>query len=275
MFAHRKKKLMNNFIISNVDTDAIAFCKSDMSVISKEEQQILLDELNSLYPENIKFEHDGYFPSFVVVKAKNYIMLDDKGKMKIKGSSMKNLKTESIMKDMIQEIVKALIEHRLEDIDVIYKKYVKMAKAPTDIMQWSKKATITKPILNCKGYVEQDILDKRLRRNETEVYDAIANIHVQEGDRVQLYPAILGKQIIQTPILRKNKATGEREIKGYKEEVEIKYGLKLVSNYDNDADTEHLVKRVHATLNIFKTVLDMSQYLNYSLSKNKKALEEL
>jgi hypothetical protein len=265
----------HNFTLINCDTDSITFSKADGSVISKDEQDFLLDELNSLYPENIKFEHDGYFPSFVVVKAKNYIMLDDKGTLKIKGSSMKSLKTESIMKDMIQEIVKALIEHRLEDIDVIYKKYVKMAKAPTDIMQWSKKATITKPILNCKGYVEQDILDKKIRRNETEVYDAIANIHVQEGDRVQLYPAILSKQVIQAPIMRKNKATDEHETKGYKEEIKIKYGLKLVSNYNNDADTEHLVKRVHATLNIFKTILDMSQYLNYSLNKNKKALEEL
>ena len=63
----------NNFIISNVDTDALSFCKADMSPMTKEEQMELLKELNSLYPEKIKFAHDGYFQSFVVVKAKNYI----------------------------------------------------------------------------------------------------------------------------------------------------------------------------------------------------------
>lgn len=266
---------MNKFIISNVDTDAISFCKSDMSEINEQEQDFLLDELNSLYPENIKFEHDGYFPSFVVVKAKNYIMLDENGKIKIKGSSMKSLKTESILKQMIGEIVTALIEHKLDDISEIYKKYVRMAKSPTDILIWSKKATITKPILNCKGYVEQDILDKKLRRNETEIYDAITHIHVQEGDRVQLYPAILSEETIQTPILRKNRKTDEMEHKGFKEKTVIKYGLKLVTNYNNDADTLHLVKRVYDTLNIFKTILDMSQYVNYTLAKNTEALEQL
>lgn len=265
----------HDFTLINCDTDSITFCKSDMSVIDKKEQEFLLDELNSLYPENIKFEHDGYFPSFVVVKAKNYIMLDDKGKLKIKGSSMRSLKTEPIMKLMIDEIVKALVNHELDSISDIYKKYVKMAKSPTDINQWSKKATITKAILKCKGYTEQDILDKTVRRNETEVYDAIVGVHVQEGDRVQLYPAILDKEVTQVPILRKNRKTGEMEHKGTKEQTEIKYGLKLVSNYDNDADTLHLVKRVYDTLNIFKTVLDMTQYINYTLAKNKQLLGDL
>jgi len=265
----------HDFTLINCDTDSITFCKADMSVIDKKEQEFLLDELNSLYPENIKFEHDGYFPSFVVVKAKNYIMLDDKGKLKIKGSSMRSLKTEPIMKLMIDEIVKALVNHELDSISGIYKKYVKMAKSPTDINQWSKKATITKAILKCKGYTEQDILEKTIRRNETEVYDAIANIHVQEGDRVQLYPAILGEEIIRTPKMKLNEETQEHELTGYKEKIKIKYGLKLVLNYDNDADTLHLVKRVYDTLNIFKTVLDMSQYINYTLAKNKQLLEDL
>lgn len=265
----------HDFTLINCDTDSITFCKSDMSVISGEEQDFLLDELNSLYPSAIKFEHDGYFPSFVVVKAKNYIMLDEKGKLKIKGSSMKSLKTESILKKMIQEIVTALVEHRIDDINEIYLKYIKYAKNPENILEWSKKSTITKPILNCKGYTEQDILDKKLRRNETEIYDAICGIHVQEGDRVQLYPAILSKNIIQQPIMRKNRKTGEMENKGMKEVIEIKYGLKLVSNYNNDADIEHLVKRVYDTLNIFKTILDMSKFTNFSLVKNKGLLDAL
>lgn len=265
----------HNFTLINADTDSITICKHDMTIINEDEQDMLLQELNSLYPENIKFEHDGYFPSFVVVKAKNYIMLDEKNKLKIKGSSMKSLKTETILKEMIGEVVRALVDHKIDEISGIYKKYVKMAKSPTDILAWSKKATITKAILNCKGYTEQDILDKTIRRNETEIYDAISNIHIQEGDRVQLYPAILSNEVVQTPIMRKNRKTNEMEHKGFKEKITIKYGLKLVSNYNNDADTDHLVKRVYDTLNIFKTILDMEQYLNYSLAKNKKSLEEL
>jgi hypothetical protein len=265
----------HNFILVNCDTDSITFCRANGEPFSKQEQLDLLNELNSLYPEQIKFEHDGYFPSFVVVKSKNYIMKDEKGKIKIKGSSMRSLKTETILKDMIQEVVTALIEHRMNDIQDIYIKYIKLAKYQTDILKWSKKATITKSVLNCKGYTEEDILDKKIRRNETEVWDAVKDIHIQEGDRVQLYPAILSSEVIEKPIIRKNRKTGEMEHKGFKAETVIKYGLKLVHHFNNDVDTEHLVKRVYDTLNIFKTVLDMEQFIKYHNSGNKKLLEEL
>lgn len=262
------------FDIGPVDTDSISFCKKDGSPFSKEELNLLLKELNNISPEFMLWEDDGYYEKCIALKAKNYILWDG-NKKTVKGSAFKTSSKEPILKSFMEEIVEYILNDKIDNINDLYIKYIKLAKNPENIEKWATKKTITKPILNCKGYTEQDILDKKLRRNETEIYDAICGIHVQEGDKVYVYPAILSMNITQQPIMRKNRKTGEMENKGMKDVTEIKYGLKLVQNYNNDADIEHLVKRVYDTLNIFKTILDMGNFTNFSLVKNKGLLDAL
>ena len=78
----------HNFILGPVDTDSISICKPAGAPFTEEEMQSLLDEINSYFPEHIKYADDGYFPRCVALKAKNYILYDGK-KIKIKGSSLK------------------------------------------------------------------------------------------------------------------------------------------------------------------------------------------
>src|ERR1044072_6629508 len=63
-----------NFKVFGCDTDSIIFSKRDGSEISEQEQQSILDKVNSLFPDKIKFEDDGYYPSVIVFKAKNYVL---------------------------------------------------------------------------------------------------------------------------------------------------------------------------------------------------------
>ena len=92
-----------------MDTDSISFCKPDHSPFTEEEQQNLLNELNSLYPEKIKWDHDGIYDVVVIVRAKNYILKKD-GKVIKKGSALKSSKTEPKMKEFINEIIEVLLE---------------------------------------------------------------------------------------------------------------------------------------------------------------------
>ena len=264
-----------DMILINADTDSITVCNADMSPMSDEHQELLLNELNSLFPSAIKFEDDGYFESFVVVKAKNYIMRDAKGKIKTKGSAFKDVKKEKILKDMIAEVISALADHDVSRVLAIYNKYILMSQDVSDIMSWSKKATVTKSILACKHWTQEQVSEKTLRMNEIEVWEAIKNIHVQEGDRVQLYPAIISKESVDVPIMRKNKTTGELEQKSVKTKEVIKYGLKRVEEYNNDEDKEHLLKRVYDTISIFKTILDMDQFIKYHNKNNTEKLKHL
>lgn len=165
----------HNFKIVGGDTDSIMFCKQDMAPFSEEEQESLLQEINSLLPKEIKFANDGMFKRVVYLKTKNYIMVDESGKRKIKGSALKSSTLEPILKSMLNEFIDALIEDRQDDLSNIYLKYVKMAMNITDIKPWSKKMQLSPTTYNST------------RANETKVIDAIQGTEYKSGDRIYVY----------------------------------------------------------------------------------------
>lgn len=98
-----------NFILGPVDTDSISFCKPDMSPFTEEEQEALLQEINEQMPELVKYAHDGYFKTIVVVKAKNYV-LDDGDDVKIKGSGLKGTMKEKALRELMERVINVLLE---------------------------------------------------------------------------------------------------------------------------------------------------------------------
>lgn len=168
----------HNFTLSNLDTDSISFCKPDMTPFSKEERSYLINEVNSLFSEEIQFSDDGFFPRFVVLKSKNYIMLDEKGKLKLKGSALKSSTLEPILKQMLSEFIDAIVYKKIEQLPDIYNKYVMMVPYITDITPWCTKKT-----LSATTFASE-------RKNETDIVDAIQGSEYVEGDKVYLYATV-------------------------------------------------------------------------------------
>ena len=164
-----------NFIVNGGDTDSIMFCKPDMSYFSKEEQRRLLDEINSILPDQIRYESDGIFPKVIYLKKKNYIMVDEKGKRHIKGSSLKSSKLEPICKQLINEMIELLIIDNKEEIKNVYKRYQDMVEDISDIGMWCSKKSLSPTTYKSK------------RKNETDIIDAIKGKEYVSGDRVYLY----------------------------------------------------------------------------------------
>jgi predicted YcjX-like family ATPase len=182
----------------------------------------------------------------------------DGTKMKLKGSSIKDQKKERALSEMLNLMLKDIIENDGLELVSIYEKYIKEALNPADIKRWSQKKTITKAVLNCGT-------DDDARKNEKDVYDAISGKPVQEGDKVYVYPAILGKQV---------------EVKTFKngntkEKVTLETGLKTVEDWKDDHCVEKLVKRVVDTTEILANVVDTNIFIDYSIKKNQSLLEEL
>lgn len=246
-----------NYELTVVDTDSIAFVKPDSSPFTEEEQQALIDEINSYMPGIIQYANDGYFHKCIVLKAKNYIMYDGK-KIKLKGSSLKSSRLEPALKDMLNNIIEDLIYNDGINLVFIYHQYIKEALNPTDISRWSQKKTITKPILECETNDES-------RKNERVVYNAVKHTSPQEGDKVYLYPCILS-ETVETKVSKKGKV---------KEKIIQEKGLKLASEFNNDHDSMKLVSRVVATIKILANILDMDKFVNYGLVKNRYLLNEL
>lgn len=244
-------------------TDSISFCKSDMSEFSSDEIKLLIQELNSLSPEFMIWDDDGYYQSCLALKAKNYVLFDGK-KKKIKGSAFKTSSKEPAMKEFMQELVDEMLnDNNPEKLVDIYKKYVKEALSVQDISRWASKKTITEAVVKC-GDPSQTV-----RKQEMDIWKAIKDEDdKQEGNKIYLYPVIVGKQITPGGVSEK---TG-KPLKD--KEVEIT-GLKLTKNWTGDHNVLKLVERCYDTILIFEKVLDVSLFIDYTKKKNLHLLEEL
>lgn len=160
-----------NFKIVNADTDSISF------TIGKriEKPDELLTDLNSLYPDRIRWEDDGYYKTVVVVKAKNYVLEDEDGKVTIKGSGLKGTMKEKALQRFMRELIEQLLKGRKDRIYPLYSRYVSEIDSLSAIDDWCFKKTVTKSVLE-PG-----------RTNEERVKDALEMDEVSEGDKVFLF----------------------------------------------------------------------------------------
>lgn len=100
----------HDFKLVNADTDSISVCPSKDALITENERKALLNELNGLFPERIKFEDDGYYKKVIVLKIKNYVIQTFDGIIKKKGSSIKSPAKEPALQNFIDEIIGVLLK---------------------------------------------------------------------------------------------------------------------------------------------------------------------
>jgi DNA polymerase elongation subunit (family B) len=221
----------NDFIIVNADTDSISITHKDGGGLSEDEQQQILSMINSLFPERIKFEHDGYYDVVLVLKAKNYALKQGE-KVKIKGSALKASMKEHALQDFITTSIKLLLNDKSSDVLALYNDYAKEITNLKDITRWSSKKTVTDKVLNPE------------RLNEEKVLDAIEGTEYVEGDKIRVY-------------------------------FTTSKSLKLEEKWEKDHDVDTLLNKLHSTVKVFDSVLDIKQFPNYKLKKSKVLLTNL
>ena len=164
---------MKKFKLAICDTDSVFFCKENGEEFSVLEQVDLLTKLNSLFPENINWEKNGYFPKVIVLKTKNYALWDGK-KLTIKGSALRDSKKPQALKEFTKELIDAIIEDKNIFVD-IYQKYIKEALEVKDINRWCSKITVTDTVL------------KANRTREKRILFALEGTEYSEGDKRYVY----------------------------------------------------------------------------------------
>lgn len=240
--------MQNNFVLVNADTDSIMISKPDGKPWTKEEESSFLKSLNKQFPEKITWDHDGLFDRVLVIKSKNYVLLPQgENKIKTKGSALRDQKASKKIRAFKDELVQLLINEKTDELVNLYNKYAKEINDIQDIAPWCKKVGISSKILNCEGhevYSKEEKKLKGIRANESKVYDALQGRKVQEGDKVYIF---------------------------FKEDGT----LSMVEDWSGDYSKDALFKLLFSSTKIFKNVLDVTQFPNYSLKKNKKVLEEM
>ena len=201
------------------------------------------------------WEDDGQFDKVLVVKAKNYVLVEG-DKVKVKGSSLTDSKKEPALLELLNKLITDLLDHKGANVKDLYERYIKEANQMEDDTRWATKKSIKDKVLNPQ------------RTNEQKVLDAVKHLNPREGDKFYVYTAIDGeKQDVKKgePVFNK-----KGEPKMVKNSI-----LKVVEEFANDEDTEHYTKRVYMTLDILKNVVDMEQIIKYHLKGNSGKLEEL
>lgn len=225
----------HNFTLVNLDTDSITICKPDGAEFTKEEKLSLLDELNSLFPEKVKWEDDGYYDTIIVFKAKNYALYDGK-KIKIKGSGLKASTKCAKLKEFTSKAIDIIIYNKdiNEAIRILQEEYMKLVVEILDIRDM-------KPWAARKTYSQNT--DESDTTQAAKLRKVLRGTDYREGDRFYVF---------YTP-----------------DEL-----LCLVENFKGIYDKKRLLKNLFDTMMIFETVIpDCDKlFLNYSLKKNEKFL---
>lgn len=222
---------MNKFIIPVVDTDSVMICKPDQSPFTEEEINNLTVELNSMFPNGIRWDLEDVYKRVIVSKAKNYILYDGK-KITLKGSAFKSSTKEIALKEFCNQIIDCILKDNNNFVD-IYNKYIYDIIDMKDIKKWSSKKTISKTVLTSP------------RTNEKKIRDAIEGREYQEGDKMYFF-------------------------------FKSDNTLCLVDEFDGDYNNLLLLKKLYNATKIFDTILPTKElFINYSLKKNQKALQEL
>jgi hypothetical protein len=184
-------------------------------------------------------DHDGSYDCVIVLKAKNYIMhkKNDDGTFETiyKGSSLKSSTLEPAFKDLLHEMIAALIDDKEYLLQDIYYKYVKLAGNITD--KETMKRFSTKKTLSTRTFESE-------RTNETKLKAAVPP-GSKPGDRFYVF---------------------------FRNDDSLDLVDNFTGDYQVDRLYEKLFK-VMSRFETILPIDEM--FPNYSLKKNKKKLQEV
>jgi DNA polymerase elongation subunit (family B) len=103
--------------VVEVDTDGIYF------VPPAAPEEHLVRELSAVLPEGIQLELDGRYVAMFSYKMKNYVVLDERGKLLIKGSGLRSRGIELFLRLWMEEMFRLLLTGRREEIPALVSRW--------------------------------------------------------------------------------------------------------------------------------------------------------
>ncbi len=104
--------------VVEVDTDGVYFVPpADASGVPDEER--LLASLSDALPAGIQLELDGRYPAMFSYKAKNYVLLDERGRLKIRGSGLRSRGLEPFQRRVMEELFTLQLAGRRDEVPAV------------------------------------------------------------------------------------------------------------------------------------------------------------
>jgi len=110
--------------VIEVDTDGIYFTAPGSPTLSGEAgasagAEALLVELSAVLPEGIQLELAGRYAAMLSYRMKNYVLLDEAGKLLIKGSSLRSRGLELFQRQWMEQMFRLLLTGRRAEIPAL------------------------------------------------------------------------------------------------------------------------------------------------------------
>jgi DNA polymerase, archaea type len=173
----------NDAKIIEVDTDGIYFLPPDSVKTAADEERLIAD-LAAILPKGIELELDGRYPAMFSYKMKNYALLDEQGRLRIKGSGLRSRGLELFQREWLEEMLLLLLKDEKEKILQLYQRYLDDIENHRHDISWlAKNETLQDSLENYQSKV------KAKKRNAAAPYELAlkAERPYQPGDQISYY----------------------------------------------------------------------------------------
>jgi DNA polymerase, archaea type len=170
-----------------VDTDGLYFVPPE-----GHDEDTLMTGLESALPPGIQLELGGRYEAMLSYKMKNYVLLDHRGKLLIKGSGLRSRGIELFQRLWLEEMFRLLLTGRRDEIPGLLKRWQEDFEAHrVPVKQFMKTETLQE---SPAGY--QDKL-RDGKRNVSAAYELALRSErpYQAGDQVSYYVFGQGKRV--------------------------------------------------------------------------------
>jgi DNA polymerase, archaea type len=229
-----------------IDTDGIYFVPPP-KVSTEKEAADLVERLSRSLPEGIEVGMDGHYPAMFSYKMKNYALLDDKGRMLIKGSALKSRGMEKFLRDFLSRMLHLLLDGRGERVRNLLEDYLsKIEKHEMDISLLAKTETIAESLESYKQKIQAG------KRNPAALYElALASGRpYRAGDQLSYY------------------------VTGSKKGVRVYENCKLVSGHDPSSPDENVPYYHDKLISLFEKFREFLPGEKTGKKREKKGKQE-
>lgn len=207
-----------------LDTDGIYFVPP-AHVKTARDAEALVARLSDSLPEGIEVGMDGLFPAMFSYKMKNYALMDEKGRLMIKGSALRSRGMEKYLREFLSDMLRLLLEGKGDEIEHLLETYLhRIEKHELGVSWLAKTETLSESL---EGYRQKVQAGKR---NPAALYElALASERpYRAGDQLSFY------------------------VTGGKKTVRVYDNCKLASSYDPSHPDENVAYYQDKLLSLFE-----------------------
>jgi len=160
--------------VIEIDTDGIYFVG----------EEALVAEISRGLPPGISLELDGRYPAMFSYKMKNYVLLDERNRLTIKGSALRSRGIELFQRTWMEEMFRLLLTGRRAEIPALVQRYLDdFATHRLPVKQFMKTETLQDSLATYKEKVSEG------KRNPAAPYELALGSERpdQPGEQVSYY----------------------------------------------------------------------------------------